>query len=110
MELVIPEIEEKLHGADGRKLRGLFKVLPPETGELDNLATDWERMKEIADKSGGQMYSANQASELIERLNSRRATRERIMDRPFWQSWWLLIPLLSLLTAEWLLRKWAGLA
>src|SRR5262249_16669998 len=54
MELVIPDIEDKLNGPDGKKLRTTFKVLPPDTGELLNLATNWEKMQEIAQRSGGE--------------------------------------------------------
>ena len=75
-----------------------------------NLATNWERLKEIADKSGGTVFSADQAAALIDKLKSRTASREFTTDKRLEQSWWLLLPLLLLLTAEWLLRKWVGLA
>ncbi|MCE9534347.1 MAG: hypothetical protein K8T89_24975, partial [Planctomycetes bacterium] len=110
MELSIPDIENKLLDADGKKPRATFKVLPPETGEMLNLATNWERMKEIADKSGGLMLPADKAAELIEKLQTRTASREIPTDKFLWQSWWLLVPLLTLLTVEWLMRKWVGLA
>ena len=110
MELAIPDIEEKLNGPDGKKLRAAFKVLPPDTGEMLNLATNWERMKEIAQKSGGETYSADRAGELIDKLKTRTATREETTDKRLWQSWWVLLPLLGLLACEWVVRKWAGLA
>ena len=110
MELVIPDIEEKLNGPDGKKLRASFKVLAPDTGEMLNLATNWERMKEIAQKSGGEMYSADKAGELVEKLKARTARREMTTDKHLWQSWWLLIPILLLITVEWGMRKWVGLA
>jgi hypothetical protein len=109
MELAIRELDDKLIGPDGRKLRSSFKVLPPDSGELLNLATNWETMKEIAEKSGGAMYSVDQVSELLEKLKVRTASREVATDKYLWQSWWMLIPLLVLLTIEWLLRKWVGL-
>ncbi len=110
MELVVPDLETKLNGPDGKKLRAAFKVLPPDTGEMLNLATNWERMKEIADKSDGMMLPADRAGELLDKLKSRTATREITTDTQLGQSWWLLVPLIALLTAEWLLRKWVGLA
>ncbi len=110
MELAIRELDDKLIGPDGRKLRSSFKVLPPESGEMLNLATNWETMKEIAEKSGGAMYSADRVSELLEILKVRTASREIATDKYLWQSWWLLIPVLCLLAGEWLLRKFAGLA
>jgi hypothetical protein len=110
MELVIPDIEEKLNGPDGKKLRTSFKILPPDTGELLNLATNWERMSEIAQKSGGEMLSADRAGELLDKFKTRIATREETTDKRLWQSWWVLIPLLMLLTVEWVIRKRFGLA
>lgn len=110
MELVIPEVEEKLNGPDGKKLRTHFKVLPPDSGELLDLSTNWERMKEIANRSGGEVMSADQAGGIIEKLKSRTATETKQRDKQLWQSWWLLIPLLCLITAEWLIRKLSGLA
>jgi hypothetical protein len=110
MELILPDLDEKLHGPDGKKLRASFKVLPTDSGELLNLATNWERMKEIADKSEGIMLPAERAAELVDKLKDRTATREFTTDKHLWQSWWLLVPLIALLTAEWLLRKWVGLA
>jgi len=110
MELAIPDLDRKLLDTDGKPLRATFKVLPPENGEKQNLATNWERMKEIADKSGGLMLPVEKASEIIEKLKSRTAVREIPIDQSLWQSWWLLAPLLMLLTAEWLIRKKVGLA
>jgi hypothetical protein len=110
MELVIPDIEDKLNGADGKKLRASFKVLPPDTGEMLNLATNWERMREIATRTGGEVLSADQAGQIIEKLKSRSATKDEVTDKYLWQSWWLLIPLILLLTTEWVVRKLSGLA
>ncbi len=110
MELVIPEIEEKLNGPDGKKLRTHFKVLPPDSGELLDLSTNWERMKELAVRASGEVLSADQAGQIIEKLKSRTATETTSRDEQLWQSWWLLIPLLCLISAEWVIRKLAGLA
>jgi hypothetical protein len=30
-------------------------------------------------------------------------------DLPLWQSWWWFLPILGLLSLEWVLRKWAGM-
>ena len=67
-------------------------------------------MKKIAQKTGGETYSADKASELVERLKARTARREVTTDKHLWQSWWLLIPFLMMITMEWAIRKWVGLA
>ena len=110
LELVIPEIEEKLNGPDGKKLRTHFKVLPPDSGELLDLSTNWERMKELAQRTNGEMLTADQAGQIIEKLKSRSATETTTRDTQLWQSWWLLIPLLCLITTEWVIRKLSGLS
>jgi len=109
VELVIPEIEEKLNGPDGKKLRAHFQVLPADTGEMLDLGTNWLLMEDIAAKSGGKVFPAERAGELVELLQSRSATREYAVEQKMWQSWWTLILFLVLLSLEWVVRKFAGL-
>ena len=109
MELVIPEIEDKLTGPDGKKLRTNFKILPPDAGEMLDLSTNWDRMKEIAVRSGGESYSADQAGLIIEKLKNRSLSETHSVDAPLVQSWWTLIPVLILLTMEWVIRRYSGL-
>jgi hypothetical protein len=109
VELVIPDIEEKLNGPDGKKLRAHFQVLPADTGEMLDLGTNWLLMEDIAAKSGGKVFPAERASELVELLQSRSATREYAVEQKMWQSWWTLILFIVLLSLEWVTRKFAGL-
>jgi hypothetical protein len=109
MELAIPDIEDKLNGPDGKKLRASFKVLPPDAGELLDLSTNWELMEDMAKKTGGEVFAAHEAHKLLEKLQSKTDTRERRHESLLWRSWWLLVPLLMLLAVEWGIRKWAGL-
>ncbi|HJZ90877.1 MAG TPA: hypothetical protein VKE40_08390 [Gemmataceae bacterium] len=109
MELVIPDIEEKLNGPDGKKLRAHFQVLPADTGEMLDLGTNWMLMEDIAAKSGGKVFPAERAAELAELLQSRSATREYAVEQKMWQSWWTLILFIVLLSVEWFVRKFAGL-
>ena len=66
VELVIPDIEEKLNGPDGKKLRAHFQVLPADTGEMLDLGTNWLLMEDIAAKTGGKVFPASQAAELVD--------------------------------------------
>jgi hypothetical protein len=109
MELVIPDIEEKLNGPDGKKLRAHFQVLPADTGEMLDLGTNWLLMEDIAAKSGGKVFPAERAAELVELLQSRSATHEYSVEQKMWQSWWTLILFIVLLSVEWFVRKFAGL-
>lgn len=109
IELVIPDIEEKLNGPDGKKLRAHVQVLPADTGEMLDLSTNWLLMEDLATRSGGKVFPAERANELIELLQSRSATREYAVEQKMWQSWWTLLLFIVLLSLEWVARKFAGL-
>jgi hypothetical protein len=109
IELVIPDIEEKLNGPDGKKLRAHVQVLPADTGEMLDLGTNWLLMEDLATRSGGNVFPAERANELIELLQSRSATREYAVEQKMWQSWWTLLLFIMLLSLEWVARKFAGL-
>ena len=109
VELVIPDVEEKLNGPDGKKLRAHFQVLPADTGEMLDLGTNWLLIEDLAAKSEGKVFRAERAQELVELLQSRSATREYSIEQKMWQSWWTLILFVILLTSEWVVRKLAGL-
>ena len=86
-----------------------MQILPAETGEMIDLSTNWSLMEELATRSGGKVFPAERAKELVELLQNRSATREFTIEQKVWQSWWTLGFLIGLLSAEWLVRKWAGL-
>lgn len=114
VELVIPELGDKLNGPPGpdgqpTKLRAMFTVTPPENKEMEDVATNFALLEEIAVKSGGKVFLPENASELADLLAKRAATRTYRSDLKLWQSWWTLIVFLTLLTLEWVGRKWAGL-
>src|SRR5207247_870760 len=62
VELVIPDLGDKLNapGGDGppAKLRATFSVTPPDGEELVELATNYPLLEELAAKSGGQVFPA----------------------------------------------------
>jgi len=107
-------VADKLNGPpgpDGRpmKLRAPFTVTPPENKEMEDLATNFALLEEIAAKSGGKVFLPENASELADLLAKRAATRTHRTELKLWQSWWTLAAFLTLLTLEWVSRKWAGL-
>ncbi len=115
LELEIPEWADQLQGPagpDGRatKLRSPFEVLSDDQEELLDLSANFPLLEELATATGGKVYTPETIGELIERLQSETATVEYRTARPFRQSWWVLGLILGLLSAEWGLRKWNGLA
>jgi hypothetical protein len=114
VELVIPELKDKLTGAPGpegqpQKMRALFTVLPPDGEEMVELATNYPLLEELASKSGGQVFEAENTAGLVDALTKRAVLHEDRVENRLWQWWVTLVLALSLLTVEWVARKWAGL-
>jgi uncharacterized membrane protein len=80
--------------------------------ELDSPAADPSMMREIAHLSGGDFLTAD---ELISRLEQWAeqglpgANLERTERTTLWDNWIVLLALVTLLTAEWAIRKKRGL-
>lgn len=108
VELAIPEMGDRLREA-GKPLRATFRVAAPEGEELVELATNYPLLEELAAKSGGQVFAPEQVSGLVEALTKRAVRHEERIENPLWQWWVVLVLVLSLLTLEWVGRKWAGL-
>ncbi len=116
LELEIPELRAKLgEGPAEEKDRAShgFTVLPPESGELIEVATNWDLLQALADQSGGRLFTADNAEELPDLLARQVERKESRREERVWQDaplvWWVLGLLLTLLTLEWILRKWTGL-
>lgn len=113
-ELVIPDLADQIQappkpdGSPG-KFRAPFQVAPPDTSEMTELQANRPLLEDIAARSGGQVFEADQTSDLLERLRASAATRRVQVETRLGRSWWTLIVLTLLLTAEWVLRKWSGL-
>jgi hypothetical protein len=114
VELDIPEWADQLvgpPGPDGRatKLRCNFEVLPPDNEELVDLAANLSLLDELAQASGGKVYTVETVHELLDALSAQVAVREYFVERPLRHSWWVFGVFIALLACEWALRKWAGL-
>lgn len=109
VELAIPGMDEQLRGPDGGPLRGTFAVSPRPTTELVELALNLPLLEEIASKTGGRVFTAENAAELADLLGRTTAEREAHAETKLWQAWPTLVIFLALLSIEWLGRKWAGL-
>lgn len=116
LELDIPELRGKLAEADGAAKTAPshgFTVTPPENGELIDVATNWDLLRALAEQTQGRLFTAEDAAELPDLLDSQVQRKEAQIEQRFWRDqpavWWVLGVLLTLLTAEWVLRKLAGL-
>jgi hypothetical protein len=91
------------------KARTEFKVQSPESGELISLNANEDLLKQIATASGGQYLreeNVNKLSDLLAPLSQGKVIES---DTVLWQSYWWFIPLIALLTIEWIIRKRVGL-
>lgn len=116
VELIVPDAQARqlrdLQGPKGDPLsmRATFKVQPPDSAEQVNLAVNYPLLEEAAARTGGEVYTPFDADELVDRLVARSATEEYTVSERLRQSWWALGLFLALVTAEWVIRKRAGLA
>ena len=84
--------------------------MPGENGELVQLATNFTLLKELADKNGsGKVYTPETAGELIDLLTKKGQTKTESTEDPLWRWWVTLVVILTLLSIEWVMRKWSGL-
>jgi hypothetical protein len=74
VELTVPELADQLQeppGPAGKpgQLRASFTVTAPDGEEMVQLATNWPLLEELAAKSGGKVFTAENAGDLLELLN-----------------------------------------
>jgi hypothetical protein len=79
--------------------------------ELDQPNADYDLLRQIADITGGQSLQSEDLEGFVKRLEGMKLEDlTRVSVVPLWDNFWLLGLLVSLLTAEWALRKKWGLA
>lgn len=114
VELAIPELADRIRdaiGSEGKpdRFRATFTVAMPESTEMVELAVNLPLLTELATKSGGQVIPVEEAARIVEYLDQQSVPLEHRSENKLWQWWGTLVLFLGLLTAEWVLRKWAGL-
>jgi hypothetical protein len=86
-----------------------FTVAPP-PGEQARLAMDRADLEQTAKVSRGKFYGLQQASRLpLDLPRGRRVTIESMPPDPIWNSPLLALLFVVLLTAEWMIRRCAGM-
>ena len=105
------EVSVRASGYGGGALaaRASFVVLPPESGEAADTSADETLLADLAAASGGAFLKEEEIDRLPDLLAPLSGGRVVESDVPLWQSYWWFAAMIGLLTAEWLLRKRAGL-
>lgn len=112
IELDIPALKDQLKPDDPNqeKLRSKFTVASRDDGEMVELSTNYSLLKQLATKTGNPtVYTPETAHELVKVLEAKTITKPDPQKNHLWQWWPTLVLLLSLLTIEWVARKWVGL-
>jgi len=86
-----------------------FSVSSVPTGEMGLLHCNEKLLRQMAADSGGKYYAEEDLDLLVENLRAHNTSGEIIDERKLWQSFWVFLPIIILLTTEWVLRKVAGL-
>ena len=77
--------------------------------ELAELTCNEDLLKQMAQASGGEYFREEEVAKLVNKLAPLSNGRIEESETVLWQSWSWFIPIMILLTAEWILRKRVGL-
>ena len=91
------------------KARTEFKVEPRETGELIQLSLNEDLLRQISAATGGEYLREENIDRLAELLAPMSQGKVIESDTVLWQSWWWFVPIVLLLTVEWIVRKRVGM-
>ncbi|WP_166819828.1 hypothetical protein [Thalassoroseus pseudoceratinae] len=94
---------------DPGNLETKFYVTERPTAELTNVSANRKLLQQIADVSGGELFTPDTVSRLPERLTPPDIRSSRREEFELWDHWPVLILFFVLLTGEWLVRKLNGL-
>lgn len=100
---------EALGGEPAQTLRLPLSVGQDQQGELVNISPDMQMLDQIARATGGAVVSLEEARELPRRLSGLREKSSATVEIALWDGAGLFLLVLSLLGAEWAIRKRLGL-
>jgi hypothetical protein len=111
LKLHCPEAKEKLGDQYPDALETHFSVVTSHRPtELVSVTANMDTPAQLAQLSGGKAVTPGDIQTLFESFGEgNRIVKERI-ERNLWDSWWLFLAMVILLSTEWLLRKKGGLA
>jgi hypothetical protein len=91
------------------RARVRFKVTPHRTTELTELGLNEDLLRQMAAAGGGEYLREENVDRLPQLLAPMSEGKVIEADTVLWQSFWWFLPIIGLLTAEWIIRKRAGL-
>ena len=86
-----------------------FTVATNPFGELGRLHCDELLLRQVASDSDGDYYREEEMRRLIDTLGPASNRREIVEEIVLWQSYWWFVPIMFLLTTEWILRRVKGM-
>jgi len=95
--------------AEQLRARTQFTVAVRENAERTLLSLNEDLLRQVSLAGGGEYLREEQADALIERLAPLSNGQVIETDTVLWQSWWWFLPIVLLLTIEWILRKRLGM-
>jgi len=87
-----------------------LRVVPSLETEMKNLSGDADRLRRMAESTGGRMLRIDQLAAVPGLLAAAADQRPTVIEWSLWDSPWLFVFVVGCLGAEWALRKRAGLA
>ncbi|MGN6547962.1 MAG: VWA domain-containing protein, partial [Aureliella sp.] len=86
-----------------------FTITAP-PGEQANLRSDWPALRNLAEQTHGKFVTARDTENLIAQLPRGTPVRRGALPPvPLWNSHWIALALVSILTLEWILRRTANM-
>lgn len=85
-------------------------VADPATEEFAHLRPNVDFMQQIAQASGGELVRLNQLDSFVRTLSDREIPIAQPMVRSVWHTWGVFLLAIGLLSIEWGVRRWKGLA
>lgn len=94
---------------DPAELETKFYVTQRPTAELTDVSANRKLLQQVADVSGGELFTPDTVSRLPERLTPPDMQSSKREEIELWDHWPMLLLFFTLLTSEWLVRKLNGL-
>jgi hypothetical protein len=84
-------------------------VSEPLIAEFDKIVPNRALMRQLAEKTGGEVIAVNRLNRFTENLSARSMPVSEQWTDPIWDQPWVFMLALGCLVGEWGLRRWKGL-